>query len=174
MLDSMLEAIMQLKTFIVVSGIGILLIGIVLLLLCNKFSWSSSRRKVIGLFYHMKTWDVIGISCCFIKIFLTVSFLVTAGQIETIHIIIFIILKLWFLIHRLSKKGLLLDIGLTIVSIVMMIIMNMLHHYLQDVIFDAGIASVMWVLGILLCMYSVYDLFCCCNAVMERQKKTEG
>ena len=40
MLDSVLEAIMQLRTFILVSGIGIVLIGVYLLFRCRKFDWN--------------------------------------------------------------------------------------------------------------------------------------
>lgn len=170
MLDSILEAITQLKTFILVSGIGILLVGIFLLISCNKFSWNSKRRKLIGFFYNLQTWDVIALSCCFIKIFLAISFLIMVGRIETVHIIIFVILKIFFIIHRFNKKTIVMDAGLTIVSVIMMLIMNMLCHYLNDIIFDIRIAVVVYILGILLCMYSVYDLFCCCNAVMGKQK----
>ena len=171
MLDSILEAIMQLKTFIFVSAIGIILVGFFLLIVCNKFSWNSSRRRFIGFFYAMKTWDVFGVSTCFIKIFLTVSFLVTKGQISLLHIVIFVILKLCYIIHRRSLRGMVLDIGLTLVSIIIMVIMNLLYNYLNDIIFDIKIAIVIGILGVLLCMYAIYDLFCCCNAVMAQQSR---
>ncbi len=174
MLDSILEAITQLKTFIMVSAIGILCVGIILLIVCNKFSWDSKRRKFIGFFYRMGTWDTFGISCCLIKIFLTISFMVTKGRIELLQIIIFVILKICYIIHRKSVRGIVMDIGLTLVSIIVMVIMNMLYHYLNDIIFDAKIAVIIGVLGVLLCLYSIYDLFCCCNTVMIRHQKTEG
>ena len=170
MLDSILEAIIQLKTFICVSAIGILLVGFFLMIICNKFSWDSKRRKCIGFFYAMKTWDVFGLSVCLIKIFLTVSFLVSKGQINILHILIFIVLKICYIIHRRSLRGIVLDIGLTLVSVIIMVIMNLLYNYLNDIIFDIKIAVVIGILGVLLCMYAIYDLFCCCNAVMSQQR----
>ena len=44
MLDSILEAVMQLKTFILVSGIGIVFVGVFLLISCSKFDWN--KRNV--------------------------------------------------------------------------------------------------------------------------------
>ena len=73
MLDSILEAIAQLKTFIFVSGVGILLLGFMLIIACSKCSWSSRRRKTIGFFYAMNTWDIFGFSSCMLKIFLAIS-----------------------------------------------------------------------------------------------------
>lgn len=174
MLDSILEAITQLKTFILVAGAGILVVGATLLIICNKFSWNSYRRKFIGFFYRMNTWDVFGLSCCFIKIFLAISFLVAKGQVEVLHIVIFVVLKLCYIVHKHSVKGLLTDIGLTAISIIVMIIMNLLFNYLNEIIFDVRISIIMWMLGILLCLYSIYDLFCCCNNIIGKTQKTEG
>lgn len=170
MLDSILETISQLKIFVIVSGIGILIVGLLLLILCNKFSWNSWRRKIIGFFYRMGTWDALGLSCCFIKVFLVISFFVSMGRVELIHIFIFVLLKLCYLINKRTAKGLVMDIGLTIISVIVMIIMGLLYNYLNDIIFDVKISAIMWLLGVLLCLYSVYDLFSCCNNIIKRRK----
>ena len=85
MLDSVLEAIMQLRTFILVSGIGIVLIGVYLLFRCRKFDWNRKNLKLIGFFYNLSVWDTVGISCCFMKVFLIISILITTGKVEIIH-----------------------------------------------------------------------------------------
>ncbi len=173
MLDSILEAVMQLKMFILVSGIGIVLIGIYLLICCSKFDWNRKNIKLIGFFYNLSVWDTVGLSCCFMKIFLIVSILITTGKVEMIHMIIFGVLELCYIIHRKSTKGLMLDLVLCVVSVIVMSIMNMLHHYLNEIVFDVRIAIVVWLLGILLCLYGIYDLMHCAKTVLETRKDNE-
>ena len=173
MLDSVLEAVMQLKTFILVSGIGIVLIGVYLLICCSKFDWNRKNLKLIGFFYNLSVWDTVGISCCFMKIFLIISILITTGKVEMIHMIIFGVLEVCYIIHRRSVKGLMLDLVLCIVSVIVMNIMNMLHHYLNEIVFDVKIAIVVWLLGILLCLYGIYDLMHCAKTVLETRKDNE-
>ena len=173
MLDSILEAITQLKTFILVSGVGILFLGFVLIIACSKFSWSSRRRRTIGFFYAMNTWDMFGFSSCMLKIFLAVSFLVGKGRVEFLHIIIFIVLELCYIVYKHKIKGIFTDVGLTVVSVIVMVIMQLLYNYLNDIIFDMRICVVMWMLGILLCLYEIYDLFSCCNNIVSKYR-TKG
>lgn len=173
MLDSILEAVMQLKTFILVSGIGIVFVGVFLLISCSKFDWNKRNVKLIGFFYNLSVWDTVGISCCLMKIFLIFSILITTGKVDMIHMIIFGVLELCYLIHRKSTKGLMLDLVLCIVSVIVMNIMNMLHHYLNEIVFDMKVAIVVWLLGILLCMYSIYDLMHCAKTVLETRKDNE-
>lgn len=173
MLDSVLEALMQLKTFILVSGIGIVVVGISLLLYCRKFSWTGKNLKTIGFFYNLSVWDTVGLSCCFMKVFLIISILITTGKVDLIHMIIFGVLELCYIIHRRSFKGVLLDIVLGLVSVIVMSIMNMLHHYLNEILYDMKIAIVVWLLGILLCLYGLYDLMHCVKTVVETGKDSE-
>ena len=173
MLDSVLEAIMQLRTFILVSGIGIVLIGLYLLIRCRKFDWNKKNLKLMGFFYNMSVWDTVGISCCFMKIFLIFSILITTGKVEIIHMIIFGILEVCYIIHRRSAKGIMLDVVLSIVSIIVINIMNRLHHYLNEIVYDIRIAVVVWLLGILLCLYGIYDLMHCAKTVLETRKDNE-
>lgn len=173
MLDSVLEAIMQLKTFILVSGIGIVLIGVFLLIGCRKFSWNGKNLKLIGFFYNLSVWDTVGISCCLMKIFLIISILITTGKVDLIHMIIFGILEICYIVHRRSLSGVLLDAVLCVVSVIVMNIMNMLHHYLNEIVYDIRIAVVVWLLGILLCLYGIYDLMHCAKTVVESRKDNE-
>lgn len=173
MLDSVLEAIMQLKTFILVSGIGIVLIGAYLLIKCRKFSWDSKNLRLIGFFYNLSVWDTIGISCCLAKIFLIFSILITTGLVETIHIIVFIVLELCYIVHRRSIKGVMLDVVLSVVSIIVLNIMNMLHHYLNEIVYDIKIVIVVYLLGILLCLYGIYDWAHCAQTVIEKRKDNQ-
>ena len=173
MLDSVLEAIMQLRMFILVSGIGILLIGIYLLIRCRKFDWNKKNLKLIGFFYNLSVWDTVGISCCFMKIFLIISIMITTGKTDIIHMIIFGILEICYIIHRRSTKGIMLDLILSLVSIIVLNIMNMLHHYLNEIVYDFKVASVVWLLGILLTLYGIYDLMHCVKTILETRKDNE-
>ncbi|MBR3807695.1 MAG: hypothetical protein IKJ15_04915 [Lachnospiraceae bacterium] len=170
MLDSVLEAFMQLKTFILVSGIGIVLVGIFLLFFCSKFSWTGKNLKAIGFFYNLSVWDTVGLACCFIKFFLIFSIMITTGKADFIHMIIFGVLELFYIIHRRSFKGVLLDVVLCVVSVIVLNIMNMLHHYLNEILYDVKIVCVVWLLGILLCLYSIYDLMHCVKTVVETKE----
>ena len=173
MLDSVLEAIMQLRVFILVSGIGIVLTGVYLLIRCRKFDWNRKNIKLIGFFYDLSVWDTVGISCGFMKVFLIISILITTGRADMIHMLIFIVLELCYIIHRRNIKGIILDIVLSIVSIIVMNIMNMLHHYLYEIVYDYKVSIVVWLLGILLTLYGVYDLMHCVKTVLETRKDNE-
>ena len=173
MLDSVLDAFMQLKTFILVSGIGIVLTGIYFLLRCRTFDWNKRNLKEIGFFYNLSVCDTVGVSCCFVKMFLIVSILITLGKVDVIHMIIFGILELCYIIHRRSVKGVMLDFVLCVVSIIVMNIMNMLHHYLYEIVFDMRITIVIVLLGILLCLYSMYDLLHCVKTIVYSRKGSD-
>ncbi len=173
MLDSVLDAVLQLRTFILISGIGIVLVGVFLLIACRKFSWNGKNLKLVAFFYDLKVWDTIGLACCFVKIFLIISVLITTGYAEMIHIIVFCVLEALYLIHRRSFKGVMLDLVLSMVSVIVMGIMNMLHNYLNDIVYDIKIAIVVWLLGILLSLYGVYDLMHCVKTVIENRKDTK-
>lgn len=173
MLDSILETVETLKVFILVSGIGILLVGLFLLLCCSKFSWNGKNLKIMGFFYNLKVWDTIGLSVCFMKIFLIISILITTGLAEKLHMIIFGILEAGYLMHRKNFKGVFLDLVLCAVSFIVMVIMNMLHHYLYEIVYDIRIAVVVWLLGILLCLYGIYDLMHCIKTIVNSEKGIE-
>ena len=87
--------------------------------------------------------------------------------------IIFGILEICYIVHRRSLKGVMLDFVLCTVTIIVMNIMNMLHHYLNDIVFDIRIASVIVLLGILLCLYSIYDLLHCVKVIVESRKGSD-
>lgn len=173
MLDSILEAVMQLRTFILVSGIGIVVVGLFFLLRCRTFDWNKRNLKEIGFFYNLSVWDTVGVACCFVKVFLIISILITMGKVDVIHMIIFGILEIFYIVHRRSIQGVLLDVVLCTVSVIVMNIMNMLHHYLKDIVFDVRIASVIILLGILLCLYSIYDLLHCVKVIVDSRKGSE-
>ena len=170
MLDSILEALMQLKTFILVSAIGIVIVGIFLLIYCRKFSFTGKNLKTMGFFYNLSVWDTVGLACCYMKTFLIFSILLTSGRVDFIHIIIFCVLDICYIVHRRSFKGVLLDVVLSVVSIVVLNIMNMLYHYLNEILYDVKIVVVVWLLGILLCLYSIYDLMHCVKTVVEKRE----
>lgn len=173
MLDSVLDAFMQLKTFILVSGIGIVLTGLFFLFRCRNFDWNKKNLKEIGFFYNLSVWDTVGVSCCFVKVFLIVSILITLGKVDVIHMVIFGILEICYVIHRRNIKGVMLDFVLCVVSIIVMNIMNMLHHYLYEIVFDMRITIVIVLLGILLCLYSMYDLLHCVKTIVYSRKGSD-
>ena len=173
MLDNILEATTQLKTFIMVSAIGMLVVGVILLISCRKFAWNSRNRRTIGFFYAMDTWDIFGLSSCMLKLFLAISFLVGKGLVEFLHIVIFIVLELCYILYKHKLKGLLADIGLAVVSVIVMVIMQLLYNYLHDIIFDMKVCVIMWMLAILLCLYELYDVYSCCNHIVSKYK-TKG
>ena len=173
MLDSVLDAFMQLRTFILVSGIGIVLVGVFFLLRCSKFDWNKRNLKEIGFFYNLSVCDTVGVACCFVKVFLIVSILISFGKVDVIHMIIFGILEICYIVHRRSLRGVMLDFVLCTVTIIVMNIMNMLHHYINDIVFDIRIAIVIVLLGILLCLYSIYDLLHCVKVIVESRKGSD-
>ena len=173
MLDSVLDAFMQLKTFILVSGIGIVLTGLFFLFRCRNFDWIKKNLKEIGFFYNLSVWDTVGVSCCFVKVFLIESILITLGKEDVIHMVIFGILEICYVIHRRNIKGVMLDFVLCVVSKIVMNIMNMLHHYLYEIVFDMRITIVIVLLGILLCLYSMYDLLHCVKTIVYSRKGSD-
>ena len=87
--------------------------------------------------------------------------------------VIFGILEICYVIHRRNIKGVMLDFVLCVVSIIVMNIMNMLHHYLYEIVFDMRITIVIVLLGILLCLYSMYDLLHCVKTIVYSRKGSD-
>ena len=170
MLNNIIAYIMQLRAFILTSAIGILMTGMVLLWQCRRFSWQGRRRKFIGFFYKQKQLDTIGLSCCILKVFLLFSVIVTLGRVEMIHVGIFILLELCYLMRKRSIKNVLTDVVTGIISTVVLLVMSMLYHYLQEIVYDKRILCLVMMLAVLLCIYSICDVFHYCCYIMADRK----
>lgn len=170
----MISGVVQLKMFLIVTLAGGLLTGVVLYLLCSSFSWETRRRKLIGFFFQMSWWDTLGLACCFVKVFLFLSIILDLGTVEPVHIITYLLLELGYLIHRRSFDGVPADVLLGMVSAGVLLIMNMLSHYLAEIVFDKKIFCVAMLLGLVLLLLSLCDLVRCCSFAMKHGiKKAE-
>lgn len=161
----------QLRIFLLVSAVGTLLLGAVLLFACRRFSWEGRNRKLIGFFYEMSLWDTVGMACCILKCFLLLSLVLTGGNVAMIHIVMYVVLHLCYILHRRSMRGVAADLGMGVIATAVLLVMSMLYGYLHEILFDGRIACVVVLLGVLLFLYGVCDVFRCCSYVMLSRGK---
>ena len=157
-MNDIITGIIELKTFIIVAAIGTLLCGACLLLKCRKFQWEGKSRKWIGFFYELKMADSVPLAITMLKFFLLFSILLTGGHVEPVHIILYL-LKILFLGWRRTTKGLLADIVMGVVTAGVLVVMQLLYHYLHEIIMDGKILTVVILLGILVSINAVADIF---------------
>ncbi|MGO5229824.1 hypothetical protein ACTQ1U_02060 [Thermoguttaceae bacterium LCP21S3_D4] len=158
-MNDIITGIIELKIFIIVSAIGTLLCGAFLLLACRKFQWEGKNRKWIGFFYELGMADSVPLAVSLLKFFLLFSVLITGGHVELVHIILYLMLELLFLGWRGTTKGLLSDIVMGVVTTGVLVVMQLLYHYLHEIIMDGKILTVVILLGILVSINAVADIF---------------
>lgn len=168
-MNDIITGIIELKTFIIVAAIGTILCGGYLLLKCRKFQWEGKSRKWIGFFYELKMADSVPLAITMLKFFLLFSILITGGHVELVHIILYLMLEILFLGWRRTTKGLLADIVMGVVTIGVLIVMQLLYHYLHEIIMDGKILTVVILLGILVNINAVADIFRCSSYIMLKK-----
>lgn len=174
-MNDIITGIIELKTFIIVAAIGTLLCGACLLLKCRKFQWEGKSRKWIGFFYELKMTDSVPLAITMLKFFLLFSILLTGGHVELVHIILYLLMEILFLGWRRTTKGLLADIVMGVVTAGVLVVMQLLYHYLHEIIMDGKIFTVVILLGILVNINAVADIFRCCSYIMlKKGNRTHG
>lgn len=174
-MNDIITGIIELKIFIIVAAIGTLLCGAYLLLKCRNFQWEGKSRKWIGFFYELKLADSVPLAVTLLKFFLLFSILITGGHVELVHIILYLILEILYLGWRGTTKGLLTDIVMGVVTAGVLVVMQMLYHYLHEIIMDGKILTVVILLGILICINGIADIFRCGSYIMVKKgNRTHG
>lgn len=171
MFDDIISNILQLKLFIITAASGALLTGISLLVICRKFEWNARNRKFIGFLYGLSVRDTVSVAMALLKFFLLVSVVISGGNASFICVCVFLVLEAGYLVNRKSCKGLITDIVLGAITVCALVVMNMLYSYLHEIIYDGRILMVVILLGILLSIYALCDVFHCCTYIMIRGRK---
>ena len=166
MLDKIVDSVGDLKMFIIVTAVATVFMGVFLLVYCRKFSFEGRNIKAVSFFYSMKMWDTIALAVSIAKVCLFISLIITGGNVENIHIAVYILLHVIYMVHKKNLKQLPADIFTGGATCGVMSIMGMLYNYLIDVVFDWRIKAVIILMMILICGYALCDVFRCCGRVI--------
>ena len=166
MLDKIVDSVVDLKMFIIVTAAATVIIGFFLLFYCRKFSFDGNNVKSVGFFYQLSRWDTLGLAVSLVKVCLFVSLIMMRGNVKNIHIAVYVMLHVLYMLHKRSLKSLPADLITGVATAGVMSIMGMLFNYLRDVIFDWRIQAVIILMMILICGYALCDMFRCCNRVI--------
>lgn len=167
MLERVVDLVINMRVFIIVSSVITLIIGAGLLVSCRRFSFERRNLKTFGFFYQMKLWDTCAIAVGIAKVSLFISFFITGGKVHTVHIVTYGILHLIYIIHKLEIKSLPSDIFMGVATCGVMSIMGVLYNYLREVIFDWRIQVIIILMSIIVCGYALCDLYRSCGRVVR-------
>lgn len=173
MLNQVINIVAELKLFLIVCTVVIILLGAFFLLFCRKFSFDGINRKAIGFFYRMSVWNSIALAVSLAKVCLFIALFISVGDVKNSHIGVYFLLHLVYMIHRRDIKGLPGDIFNGVATCGVMSIMGMLYNYLKNVMFDWKIQVVIILMLIITCGYAVCDLGRTCSRVVTIPKAKE-
>jgi hypothetical protein len=178
MLDQVINTIIELRMFIVVSAVATIVMGVALLIICRTFSFDGKNIKIVCFFYRMKMRDTLVLATGLAKICLCISFFFSGGKVTNGHIAIYVILHLIYMIHGASVNKLPGDIFNGIATCTVMVIMGMLYNYLRDVMYDQRIQAVVMLMMIVVSGYAICDLLNSCASIIRipkvKEKKNES
>jgi len=174
MLEAIIEQIVLLKTMMITTSIGTIVILAIILFCSRKFSWNAWNVRLIGFFYESKMTDSVLLAICLVRFFLVISILFSKGRFQLVHIVFYGMLIITYNIIRRNAKEMIVSIfnGLLIMGI--LYVSGFLISYLENVLFDVKIVIALVFLGIFLVLYALYDMAgCILNIVNTREVVTE-
>lgn len=172
-MDKLLDQLILLKPFALISAVMTLILMTFLLVVCRNFDWNRKSTRVIGFFYESSMKDSVTLAICLLKLYLIISIFVTKGKIELIHIVFFGVLVLAYnLIRRnLREFGVSIFNGLIIMAV--LYVSNFLIVYSKVILFDIKIVISVVFLAVFLLLYSLYDIATCVYNIICDRKGTE-
>ena len=173
-METIVEQLILLKPFVVISAIGTLAITVFFLVFCRRFSWNEKNIRAIGFFYDASIADTVTLAICILKLFLVISILSTKGRIELIHICFFGVLVLVYNICRHNLKDMCVSLFNGLVIMGVLYVSNFLLSYLREVLFDIKIVVALFFLAIFLILYSLYDIAGCILAIVNSRRTIEN
>lgn len=172
LVGDIINQIILLKTMIIVTAVGTLLLLGVLTVMCSKFSWQKYNLRVIGFFYDAKLYDSVLLAVCLLKFYLVISILITKGTIYPVHIFFYGGLVLIYCILRHKIKETLVSLFNAVLIMGILYVAGFLISYLENVLFDVKIVIALAFLAIFLILYALYDMASCIfNIVSSRDEK---
>ncbi len=167
MKESLIDNLIQMRMVIVVSGVGILLLGLIGVLFSRNFSFKTKRLKFFACLYGLTTSQIMALSVSILKVLFVVSMFFTLVDIKAVHMAYFGILVLISCILRRDLKGIVFGIINGAVMMGILQVAGLLHGYLMDVYFDPKIAIILVVLMIFLGLYAMTDTYATLNLCIE-------
>ena len=170
LIGNVINQIILLKTTMIVTAVGTLLLLVVLLLFCRKFSWDRRNLRVIGFFYEARMVDSVLLSLCLIRFYLVVSILVTKGAIYPVHIFMYGGFVLIYGAIRRKIREFLVSVFNAALIMGLLYVSGFLISYLENVLFDVKILIALVFLGIFLVLYALYDLAGCISNIIDSRE----
>lgn len=174
MIEAIVEQMILLKSMIIVAAVSTIILTILCLVYCRRFSWESSNMKLIGFLYDMNMSDTFVLAVCMLKLFLVVSLLFNKGRIEIVHIAFFGVLVLIYNLSRRKIKDAAVSLFNGTVIMAVLFVSNLLLSYLREVLFDIKIAAALAFLAVFLVLYAVYDVGYCILSIVDSRERRKG
>lgn len=166
MFSEVVEHILQLKIFLITSGVGTLLVGLALFVLCRNFKFEGKNRKLMGFFYGLGRFDSFGMATALLKVFLFISLLIQKCNVTMELLFVYGILQVLYIVHRRTGKKLPYHLVMGIVTFGIMFLMMILSRYLREIIYDYRVFVVLIFMDIVLLLNAVGDIFRCATRII--------
>lgn len=168
MLENIITGILQLKGVIILASGFTIVAGAFLFFVFKNFSWESKSTKVIGFLYEMDFWDSVMLATGTLKVLFIISLIITSVDIAIIHGFFLAVLTIVSLISEKSLKYFLLDLINSSILLGVLIIGNLLSHYMKEIIMDYRVLAALVLLYIIVILYSFFDIYGCILRIIRK------
>lgn len=156
MSEKLFICISSFQTYVFVTIIVTIALYIIISALSLKLTVAKKKMAYLGLFYGLKTSDMLRLSTAYLKLLFIIVSIITCKQLEIYHYLYFIALLLIF--HFIKFK--ILDFFLAILNATMicigLLVENMLMEYIHIIKFKSSYFFMYILFGIIIVLYSIY------------------
>jgi hypothetical protein len=155
-MDSIWNAIIDLRPVILVAvflGVAILIIGYAL---SDNLDWERRRMKFFGALFGLSFRDALWLSSGLLRIAFVVAVVLFTVRIEMIHMIFYIAVSGISVALATGVKNSLLDLINTVVAYVALTVIGVIFGYYRDVNGDPYLMAIYCLLGVFVALYLLY------------------
>lgn len=169
MLELIIQNLMDLRSAIITTAAGIIVVGLALYIIVSRFGFEKRNLKVIGIFYDMQVSQTLILDFALLRFLLILSFVFTACNVKTIHMVYFGFLSILGLVFKKGFRNNMIHIINAIVMEGILFVMSLLKGYITTVYMDWKIAVILGLLLVVLIMYSICEVINTANIILSKE-----
>lgn len=169
MLELIIQNLMDLRSAIITTGVGIILVGLTLYIIVSKFGFERKNLKAIGVFYEMQMSQTFLLDLALLRFLLVFSFIFSACNVKHVHIAYFGALIILGLVLKKGFRNNIIHLINGVVMEAILFVMSLLKGYLTNVFMDWKIAVILGLLLVILIMYSISEVINTINIILSKE-----
>lgn len=169
MLEMIIQNLMDLRSAIITTAAGIIVVGLALYILVSRFGFEKKNLKTIGVFYDMQVSQTLILDFSLLRFLLILSFVFALCNVKPIHMVYFGFLSVLGIVLKKGFRNNVIHIVNAVVMEGILFVMSLLRGYLVSVYMDWKIAVILGFLLVILIMYSVCEIINTVNIILAKE-----